>query len=90
MLYFSEKTLVELMEPTDTRIKSVKQCISLVKPQLEQNIVPIEDAFGPSIVDERLQCIVVSKETLKGGHIVNDKRMGKVKTKIKERERLHK
>ena len=71
--------MVELMQPTTTRIQSVKDFVSLVKPELEQKIVPIEDPFGPSIVDERLECIVVSEETMKGGNMVNDKRREKVK-----------
>ena len=49
------------------------------KPSLEYNIVGIKDPFGPSIVEADMGCIVVSQETLKGGHAVNTKRKEKVR-----------
>jgi phosphopantetheine adenylyltransferase/dephospho-CoA kinase len=41
---------------------------------LELRGEPIIDPYGPSIIDPQLQCIVVSKETFKGGEAVNRKR----------------
>nr|CAB3232481.1 bifunctional coenzyme A synthase [Phallusia mammillata] len=38
-------------------------------------IVQIEDPIGPAGTDPNLQCIVVSKETEKGGHVVNEERL---------------
>lgn len=45
-----------------------------MEPKLSLNIVPINDAFGPSIVDAGLTAIIASKETMKGAAAVNAER----------------
>ena len=41
---------------------------------LEHNIIPLVDPVGPAGTDPEYQCLVVSKETEKGGFMVNDVR----------------
>ena len=56
-----KKTLCELIEPIQTRIDAVRDFILEIKPTVEAKVVPIQDPFGPSTVDPRLQAIVVSQ-----------------------------
>lgn len=46
-------------------------------PTLTINYVQIEDPYGPTITDETISALVVSKETKAGGQAVNDKRAEK-------------
>lgn len=41
---------------------------------LEHNVIPLLDPVGPAGRDPEYQCLVVSKETEKGGFVVNDVR----------------
>ncbi|XP_028133905.1 bifunctional coenzyme A synthase [Diabrotica virgifera virgifera] len=67
----STKTLWELIEDIDIRINHVKDFVEDICPEMEYNIVPISDPFGPSIVDPSMDLIVVSNETLRGGEKIN-------------------
>lgn len=70
-----KKVLKELIEPYALRVRRLREFLQDVKPSLSCEIVPLSDPFGPSVVDPRLQCIVVSEETRKGGEAVNKKRL---------------
>jgi phosphopantetheine adenylyltransferase len=69
------KELKDLVHPIHLRIRRLFQTLYSMRPSVAYQIVPIEDPFGPSITDTNLQCIVVSKETERGGQSVNKRRV---------------
>ncbi|XP_059052187.1 bifunctional coenzyme A synthase [Achroia grisella] len=68
------KKLWELIEPIETRIKAVVDFLTDINPELEYNVVPIQDLYGPTKDDPRYQLIVVSEETSRGAVKINEKR----------------
>jgi phosphopantetheine adenylyltransferase len=61
----------ELIESTEKRLKNVENYLNLVKRNIQYEVVPITDPFGPTVTDPTIDALVVSKETLKGGDLGN-------------------
>lgn len=72
------KTLTELIEPTSRRMSVVEKFLCDVAPCLKHSIVAITDVAGPAGVRRDLDCLVLSRETLPGGVVVNLQRQKKV------------
>ncbi|KAG0239417.1 hypothetical protein BGW41_007681 [Actinomortierella wolfii] len=71
------KKYKEFLESLDTRIASVSRFLNTFKRGLRYEVVPISDIYGPTITDDNLQALMVSKETLKGGAAVNQERVNR-------------
>ncbi|KAL9550100.1 hypothetical protein MBANPS3_004887 [Mucor bainieri] len=64
----------DLIASTQQRVEYVKAYLQLVKRSIAYHVVPITDPFGPTVTDPTIDALVVSKETLKGGDLVNSER----------------
>lgn len=71
------KVLWELIAPVEERISKVKDYLQLIKPSLNYQVVSISDIYGPAVTEEELDCIVVSRETIRGANMVNKARQSK-------------
>ncbi len=73
--FILEKDLSHLIEPYEKRKKSVLEYASKLKRGTDIEIVPLRDIFGPTLTDQRIDCLVVSPLTEKGAHSINAERM---------------
>ncbi|XP_055840806.1 bifunctional coenzyme A synthase [Episyrphus balteatus] len=71
------KRLPELILPVEQRIEDLKKFLLDIDSTLQYDVVPISDPFGPTQSDPDMDMIVVSAETLRGGHKVNELRAAK-------------
>ncbi|CAB3220678.1 unnamed protein product [Arctia plantaginis] len=69
------KKLWELIEPVETRINVVLNFLKDINPDLEYNVFPLQDLYGPTKDDPKYELIIVSEETAKGASKINEKRV---------------
>ena len=72
------KVLPELIKPVEERISNVRAYLSDLKPYIKHEVVAITDVYGPTAWDDKLECLVVSPETARGGEKINTERKRKV------------
>lgn len=65
------KKFKEYIEPFARREDNVLDFLHLLKPQLLVDIIPLHDVCGPTGTVPEIECLIVSRETAKGGEIVN-------------------
>ncbi|CAO3687589.1 unnamed protein product [Umbelopsis ramanniana] len=70
----AKKKHKELIASTEDRINNVKDILRIIRKDIELCVVPITDAFGPTITEEKIEALVVSAETMAGGNAVNTER----------------
>ncbi|CAH1954558.1 unnamed protein product [Acanthoscelides obtectus] len=66
------KLLWEFIEGVDVRIKNVTEFLNDICPELEYRVAKIHDPFGPAVVDDTMQLLVISQETIQGGMKINE------------------
>lgn len=74
MHQITAKKLWELIEPTEKRIRDVKEFLNDVDPSLTYDILSINDLYGPTKDDPSFEMIVVSEETVRGADKINEAR----------------
>ncbi|KAI9098277.1 hypothetical protein DFS34DRAFT_659117 [Phlyctochytrium arcticum] len=61
-----KKAFGELIQPSEWRVKAVKEFLNKMRFGLVYDVVLIQDDFGPTKDDPKIQAIVGSQETAKG------------------------
>lgn len=69
------KLLWELIEDIDVRIKNVSDFLKDICSEIQHNVVPISDIYGPTITDPTMEMIIVSDETIGGGEKINESKL---------------
>jgi pantetheine-phosphate adenylyltransferase len=62
----ARKANKHLLESIETRTAAVRAFCDRFKPNLEYEIVPINDVYGPTAWDANIQALVLSHETKEG------------------------
>ncbi|EDO18793.1 hypothetical protein Kpol_1028p68 [Vanderwaltozyma polyspora DSM 70294] len=71
------KKYKEYLENFDERCNNVIAFLKVLKPTLKVEIVPLRDVCGPTGRVPEIQALVVSRETIEGGKVVNKTRLEK-------------
>lgn len=69
--------MYELIEPYENRAERVRTFLRDISPRLNSRVVPLHDPFGPTIVEEDVQFLMVSNETMRAGEKINEIRKSK-------------
>jgi pantetheine-phosphate adenylyltransferase len=72
--FILEKDLSHLIEPFEKRRQAVLDYAAKLKREHDIQIVPLKDIFGPTLTDQKIDCLVVSPLTEKGAYLINTER----------------
>lgn len=64
----------DVLEPFDVRFNNVIDLLRMINPSVELNVFLLNDPYGPTISDSRIDVLVLSKETESALSIINQKR----------------
>lgn len=67
------KAFSEVLEPYIVREQAVRDFCK--KNEIICNIFPLNDIYGPTLTDTRIEAVFVTEETEKGGQLINSKRL---------------
>jgi pantetheine-phosphate adenylyltransferase len=73
--FVSAKLDKQIKNPYQTRVKNLR---NLIKKDLEgtnYEITKLNDSFGPLMISDKIDCLVVSSETEKNGNTINHLRI---------------
>lgn len=68
------KSNKNVLESMAVRMEKTRSFLQLFRPDLEYEIVPLRDVYGPTGWDPNIQALVVSMETLPGAASIDNKR----------------
>jgi pantetheine-phosphate adenylyltransferase len=71
------KKYAERLEPISIRIENVRKFLTLIARNLELELVPIRDVYGPTAYDSEISGLVISEETRAGANSVAELRRNK-------------
>lgn len=67
----TKKSNHHVLESLSGRMEGVREFLQLFRPQIEHDVLPISDVYGPTAADSNIQALVVSKETLSGAEAID-------------------
>lgn len=73
----AKKSYKEFMEPFPVRQKAVKDFLSTFNPRLKTNVFELTDTAGVGGTMPEVQACILTRETAKGGEILNEVRASK-------------
>lgn len=66
-----------MLEPISLRVEMVRKFLRLIARNLELELVPINDVYGPTAYDPEISALVISEETKAGAQSIADLRKEK-------------